>query len=239
MVHSLQTELSHYSHLLLEWYIHYTHRSPILHSPCQSGAFITHTALSLFTPPARVIHSLHTQLSHYSHLLLEWYIHYTHHCPTIHTPHWSGTFITDTASHYSLPLPEWYIHYTHSSSLFTPPTMVVCSLQPVIYHLESTLYIRFHSGCYTFYLWFFYLFSRKFRSLGIRSNKTQTFVSKLVTAPEVRLARSWFLQFWSCRFGECHVCRSRSNRTGHGTTDWFQLGKEYVKAVYCHPAYLP
>ena len=27
-------------------------------------------------------------------------------------------------------------------------------------------------------------------------------------------------------------------RTGHGTTDCFQLRKEYVKAVYCHPAYL-
>ena len=28
-------------------------------------------------------------------------------------------------------------------------------------------------------------------------------------------------------------------RTGHGTTAWFQTGKvEYVKAVYCHPAYL-
>ena len=27
-------------------------------------------------------------------------------------------------------------------------------------------------------------------------------------------------------------------RTRHGTTDWFQTGKEYVKAVYCHPAYL-
>ena len=26
-------------------------------------------------------------------------------------------------------------------------------------------------------------------------------------------------------------------RTGHGT-DWFQMGKEYVKAVYCHPACL-
>ena len=26
--------------------------------------------------------------------------------------------------------------------------------------------------------------------------------------------------------------------TGPGTTDWFQLGKEYIKAVYCHPAYL-
>ena len=27
-------------------------------------------------------------------------------------------------------------------------------------------------------------------------------------------------------------------RTGHGTTDWFKLGKEYVKVVYCHSAYL-
>ena len=27
-------------------------------------------------------------------------------------------------------------------------------------------------------------------------------------------------------------------RTGHGTTDWSKLGKEYVKAVYWHPAYL-
>ena len=29
-------------------------------------------------------------------------------------------------------------------------------------------------------------------------------------------------------------------RTGHRTTDWFQIGKgkEYIKAVYCHPAYL-
>ena len=27
-------------------------------------------------------------------------------------------------------------------------------------------------------------------------------------------------------------------RTGHGTTNWLQIGKEYIKAVYCHPAYL-
>ena len=27
-------------------------------------------------------------------------------------------------------------------------------------------------------------------------------------------------------------------RTGHGKMHWFQIGKEYVKAVYCHPAYL-
>ena len=27
-------------------------------------------------------------------------------------------------------------------------------------------------------------------------------------------------------------------RTRHGTTDWFQIGQEYIKTVYCHPAYL-
>ena len=27
-------------------------------------------------------------------------------------------------------------------------------------------------------------------------------------------------------------------RTGHGTTDCFQIGKEVRQAVYCHPAYL-
>ena len=27
-------------------------------------------------------------------------------------------------------------------------------------------------------------------------------------------------------------------RTGHGTTDWFQIEKEYVKAAYCHSGYL-
>ena len=27
-------------------------------------------------------------------------------------------------------------------------------------------------------------------------------------------------------------------RTRHETMDWFKTGKEYIKAVYCHPAYL-
>ena len=27
-------------------------------------------------------------------------------------------------------------------------------------------------------------------------------------------------------------------RTGHGTTDWFQIGKGVHQVVYCHPAYL-
>ena len=38
---------------------------------------------------------------------------------------------------------------------------------------------------------------------------------------------------------EKSVCKSRSKvRTGCGTTDWFQIIKEYIKAVYCHPACL-
>ena len=27
-------------------------------------------------------------------------------------------------------------------------------------------------------------------------------------------------------------------RTGHGTADWFQIGKEHVRAVHCHPTCL-
>ena len=27
-------------------------------------------------------------------------------------------------------------------------------------------------------------------------------------------------------------------RTGHGTIDWFKIGKKYDKAVHCHPSYL-
>ena len=29
-----------------------------------------------------------------------------------------------------------------------------------------------------------------------------------------------------------------TDRTHHGTTDWFQIEKESIKAVYQHPAYL-
>ena len=35
-----------------------------------------------------------------------------------------------------------------------------------------------------------------------------------------------------------YVGQEATVRTGHGTTYWFQIGKVYVKAVYCHPAYL-
>ena len=34
------------------------------------------------------------------------------------------------------------------------------------------------------------------------------------------------------------VCESRSNRTGHGTMDWFQIGKGGCQGCICHPASL-
>ena len=42
----------------------------------------------------------------------------------------------------------------------------------------------------------------------------------------------------TCLLRNLYAGQEETVRTGHGTTDWFQTGKEYVKAVYCHPAYL-
>ena len=42
----------------------------------------------------------------------------------------------------------------------------------------------------------------------------------------------------SCLLRNLYAGQEATVRIGHGTTDWFQSGKEYVKAVYCHPAYL-
>ena len=39
-----------------------------------------------------------------------------------------------------------------------------------------------------------------------------------------------------CCFGNLYAGQGATVRTGHGTGS--KLGKEYVKAVYCHPAYL-
>ena len=42
----------------------------------------------------------------------------------------------------------------------------------------------------------------------------------------------------TCLLRNLYSGQEATVRTGHGTTDWFHLGKEYVKAVYCHSAYL-
>jgi len=42
-----------------------------------------------------------------------------------------------------------------------------------------------------------------------------------------------------CLLRNLYVGQEATVRTGYGTTHWFQIGKkEYIKAVYCHPAYL-
>ena len=42
----------------------------------------------------------------------------------------------------------------------------------------------------------------------------------------------------TCPLRNLYAGQEATVRTGHGTADWFQIGKDYVKAVYCHPAYL-
>ena len=42
----------------------------------------------------------------------------------------------------------------------------------------------------------------------------------------------------TCLLRNLYAGEEATVRIGHGTTDWFQIGKEYVKAVYFHPACL-
>ena len=43
----------------------------------------------------------------------------------------------------------------------------------------------------------------------------------------------------TCFLRNLYAGQEATVRTGHGATDWFEIGKGvYVKAVYCHPAYL-
>ena len=41
-----------------------------------------------------------------------------------------------------------------------------------------------------------------------------------------------------CLLRNLYVGQEATVRTLHGTTDGSKLGKEYKKAVYCHPVYL-
>ena len=41
----------------------------------------------------------------------------------------------------------------------------------------------------------------------------------------------------TCLLRNLYAGQEATVRTGHGTIDWFQSGKKYVMAIYCHPAY--
>ena len=42
----------------------------------------------------------------------------------------------------------------------------------------------------------------------------------------------------TCLLKNLYACQEATVRTRHGTMDGSKLGKEYVKAIYCHPVYL-
>ena len=42
----------------------------------------------------------------------------------------------------------------------------------------------------------------------------------------------------NCLLRNLYATQEATVRTGHGTTDWFQIRKGVVRAVYCYPAHL-
>ena len=42
----------------------------------------------------------------------------------------------------------------------------------------------------------------------------------------------------TCLLRNLYAGQEATVRSGHGTTDWFQIGKGYIKDAYCHSAYL-
>ena len=52
------------------------------------------------------------------------------------------------------------------------------------------------------------------------------------------LKETKILDYLTCLLRNLHAGQEATVRTGHGTMDWLKLGKEYIKAVYCHSAYL-
>ena len=41
----------------------------------------------------------------------------------------------------------------------------------------------------------------------------------------------------TCLLRNLYASQEATVRTGHGTTDWFQIRKGVCQGVYCHPAY--
>ena len=85
-------------------------------------------------------------------------------------------------------------------------------------------------------------------SLKKQESSRKTSISASLTVPKpltvwITINCGKFLKRWNTRPPDLppgqSVCRSSINsRTGHGKHIGSKLGKEYVKAIYCHPAYL-
>ena len=53
-----------------------------------------------------------------------------------------------------------------------------------------------------------------------------------------KFLKTWEYQTTFSASWEIYMQVKKQVRIGHGTIDWFQIGKDYVKVVYHHPAYL-
>ena len=76
----------------------------------------------------------------------------------------------------------------------------------------------------------------------------KTSTSALLTMPKpltVWITRNWKIlkemgipEHLNCLLRNLYAGQEATVRTGHGTTDWFQIGKGVHQGIYCHPAYL-
>ena len=76
------------------------------------------------------------------------------------------------------------------------------------------------------------------------SRKTSTSASLTTLKPLCgsqqtgKFLKRWEYQITLLTPRNLYAGQEETVKTGHGRTDWFQTGKEYVRTVYCHPAYL-
>ena len=89
-------------------------------------------------------------------------------------------------------------------------------------------------------------------SLKKQESSRKTSISALLTMPNSQYLfdcvdhnKLWKIlkqmeipDYLTCLLKNLYKGQEGTVRTGHGTTDWLQIGKEYIKAVYCHLAYL-
>ena len=81
-----------------------------------------------------------------------------------------------------------------------------------------------------------------------QESSRKTSISAFLTMPKpltVWITRNWKIlkemgipDHLTCLLRNLYAGQEAPVRTGHGTTDWFQIGKGVCQAVYYHPAYL-
>ena len=76
-----------------------------------------------------------------------------------------------------------------------------------------------------------------------QESSRKTSISALLTMPKPLtvwkiLKEMGIPDHLTCLLRNLYPGQEATVRTGHETTDWFQIGKECIKAVYCYPAYL-